>query len=98
MTSICEKHRTESVVRKTQTGCITHCVECQSEKITAMEMDSKLLDWLEDRGGELQFSALSCRWWCNWYAGDDGDEHKSGPFRETVRGALLAAYNGECDD
>jgi hypothetical protein len=36
MASICKKHKTESVVRKTQTGCITYCVDCQREKIIKM--------------------------------------------------------------
>jgi hypothetical protein len=60
--------------------------------------DSQLLDWLEEKGGEVQFSNLSGRWWCNWYNGEDGSDHKSGPMCDTVREALKLAYAGTHDE
>jgi len=94
MTAICEKHGTESIVKRTSTGCIIRCDECEKD---LSENDSSLLDWLELVGGEIQFSPLSCKWWVNWYAGEDGTNHKSGLMFDTVRDALRSAFRGESD-
>ena len=70
-------------------------VESQQKRINELESDSKLLDWLETAGGEIQFSNMSCKWWVNWYSGDDGSNHKSGMMFDSVRGALRSAFRGE---
>ena len=92
MTAICDKHGTESVVTKTAAGCIIRCDECARE---LAENDSNLLNWLESVGGEIQFSNTSCKWWVNWYAGEDGSDNKSGLMFDNVRDALKSAFRGE---
>ena len=94
MSTICAKHGTESVVTKTASGCMIRCDECIKELAGD---DSNLLDWLEQVGGVILFSNLSCKWWVNWYAGGDGSGHKSGLMFDSVREALKSAFLGQHD-